>query len=71
MFRKRQPFHDHLFLNGQSPLGIKSPANKSNECMIKLEGAYEIIGNGTFISLDVAVERKAKIMEMSNSNHQL
>ena len=31
MFRKRQPFHDHLFLNGQSPLGIKSPANKSNE----------------------------------------
>ena len=47
-----------------------SPANESNE-MYNLEGAYEIIGNGTFISLDVAIERKAKIMEMSNSNHQL
>ena len=41
------------------------------KCMIKLEGAYEIIGNGTFISSDVAIERKAKTMEMSNSNHQL
>ena len=28
--------------------------------MIRLEGAYEIIGNGTFISLDVAIERKSK-----------
>ena len=41
------------------------------KCMIKLEGAYEIIGNGTFISLDVAIERKAKIMEMINSNQEL
>ena len=39
--------------------------------MIKPEGAYEIIGNGTFISLDGAIERKAKIMKMINSNHQL
>ena len=41
------------------------------KCMIKPEGAYEIIGYGTFISSDVAIERKAKTMEMSNSNHQL
>ena len=28
--------------------------------MIKLEGAYEIIGSGTFILLNVAIERKSK-----------
>ena len=33
---------------------------KTMKCMIKLEGAYEIIGKGTFISLDVVIELKGK-----------
>ena len=43
------------------PIGNKeSCKQEQKKGMIKLEGAYEIMGSGTFILLNVAIERKSK-----------